>query len=212
MDNRNQQLLEYSQKLTKDWFLLGEGLKGVPLKNFTSGDWIDKKNNHRHEGLEGITHKIITKGFELYGLQDRARVDQSYFEDPTGEYESQRMDNHIWIDEKCVIVEEDRAWIDKPFYTLKRNVVRTFMKLPYVRERLSDDVIFIFCALQVDVTDETRKTREMLDGYGDRIVEINLSGHNRRPLKYNYFDNGVCQKNLEKYIETLCGVFEKYAK
>ena len=45
MDNRNQQLLEYSQKLTKDWFLLGEGLKGVPLKNFTSGDWIDKKNS-----------------------------------------------------------------------------------------------------------------------------------------------------------------------
>ena len=33
-------------------------------------------------------------------------------------FDNQRMDNHVWIDDKVVILEENRAWIDKPFYVI----------------------------------------------------------------------------------------------
>jgi len=102
--------------------------------------------------------------------------------------------------------------MDKPFYTLKRNVVRAFMLLPYVKEKLHKDIVFIFNTLQRDVRDLTRNTRDMIDGYGDKIVEINLSGMKRRAKKYNYFDNGVDNSELRNYVNILCGVFEKYEK
>jgi len=86
------------------------------------------------------------------------------------------------------------------------------MELPYVVKDLSDDVIFIFHSLQRDVLDITRKTRDHLDGYGNMIIEHNLSGKKRRANKYNYFDNGIDEAELFDYINTLCGVFEKYEK
>jgi len=210
--DKKQQLYEYSEKLVTDWFKMGKGLRGVPLKNFTSGDWIDKKNGKRHSGLEGISFQIINKGLELYKLTERSEVNSEYFQDPEKKLESQRMDWHIWIDGKVVILEEDRAWMDKPFYTLKRSVIRAFMLLPYVKEKLHKDIVFIFNTLQRDVKDLTRNTRDMIDGYGDRIVEINLSGMKRRAKKYNYFDNGVDYSELRNYVNILCEVFEKYEK
>jgi hypothetical protein len=210
--NTEHQLYRYSKDLVTDWFKRGKGLRGNPLKNFTSGDWVDKKKGLRHSGLEGITEQIINKGLELYNLTDRSEVNSNYFHDPNGEFESQRMDWHIWIDGKVVILEEDRAWMDKPFYTLKRSVIRAFMLLPYVKEKLHKDIVFIFNTLQRDVKDLTRNTRDMIDGYGDRIVEINLSGMKRRAKKYNYFDNGVDYSELRNYVNILCEVFEKYEK
>ena len=210
--NTKEKLYEYSENLVTDWFKKGKGLRGVPLKNFTSGDWIDKKKGKRHFGLEGITKQIIDKGLELYNLTNRSEVNSNYFRDPNEVYESQRMDWHIWIDDRVVILEEDRAWMDKPFYTLKRSVVRACMLLPYVKENLHEDIKFIFNTLQRDVTDVTRETRDEIDGYGEHIIECNLSGHNRRAEKYNYFDNGVDYSELKIYVNTLCEVFEKYDK
>ena len=132
--------------------------------------------------------------------------------DEDGVYDSQRMDNHIWIDGKVVIVEENRAWIDKPFYTLKRAVVKAFMEVPSVKKHLSDDVKFMFTSLARDVTPKTKSTSDVVFKYGDRIVESNFSGHPRRATSYNYFDNGVDYSELENYIKLLCEVFEKYEK
>ena len=120
------------------------------------------------------------------------------------------MDHHLWIDDKVVIIEENRAWIDKPFYTLKRAVVNTIMRLPHVNKHLSKDVIFLFTSLARDVTPKTESTSEYIHGYGNKIYDINLSGHPRRTNKYNYFDNGFSQKELDKYVELICGVFSKY--
>ena len=72
------------------------------------------------------------------------------------------------------------------------------------------DVIFLFTSLARDVTPITESTSEYIHGYGDRIYDINLSGHPRRTNKYNYFDNGYSQKELDKYVELICGVFSKY--
>ena len=127
-------------------------------------------------------------------------------------FDGQRMDNHVYIDDKLVLVEENRAWIDKPFYTLKRAVVKAFMELPHTKEKLSPDVEFLFSSLAKDVTDSTISTSEHLYGYGDKITEVNFSGYPRRSEKFNYFDNGYSREELIKYIKTLCRVFKKYAK
>jgi len=209
--NKREKLLEYSKTLVTDWFKRGEGLRNVELKNYTSGD-KKKGRQGKHIGFEGITEKIINKGLDLYNLKGRSKVNGEYFVDPNGVYDSQRMDNHIWIDNKVVLVEENRAWIDKPFYTLKRAVVKAFMEVPSVREHLSDDVKFVFTSLAKDVTSATKSTSDEVFKHGDRIVESNFSGHPRRATSYNYFDNGVDYSELEKYVNILCEVFEKYEK
>ena len=48
-------------------------------------------------------------------------------------------------------------------------------------------------------------------GYGEKIVEINISGQPRRAEKGNYFEHGYDQDELDKYVKTICGVFAKYA-
>lgn len=197
------QVQKYGRDIIGKWFSDAPKGQGTTLKNYTSGDGDNI-------GFEGISRKILNKAIEIYNLSGRCIVSNEYFKDPKGIYDSQRMDNHVWIDGKVVIVEENRAWIDKPFYTLKRGVVQTFMKLPHVREHLADDVCFIFASLARDVTEETRLTADKVCGYGDHIVEFNISGHPRRTKKYNYFDNGYDCDEVDNYIKTICGVFEKY--
>tara|TARA_Y100000593_G_C4196278_1_gene279498 strand:+ start:100 stop:723 length:624 start_codon:yes stop_codon:yes gene_type:complete len=198
-------LLNHSENLIDKWFDKGKGLRGYNLKNFTSGDG----NN---EGFEEITKNILKKAIEIFELENRTSINSDYIIDPKEEYDSQRMDNHVYIDGKLVLVEENRAWIDKPFYVLKRAVVQAFMELPHTKEKLSDDVEFLFSSLAKDVTDSTISTSEHLYGYGDKITEVNFSGHPRRSDKFNYFDNGYDKNELTKYIKTLCRVFSKYAK
>ena len=202
---KTQEVFEYSKKLFSNWFSGGEGLRHVPLKNYTSGD-------HGEEGFESITYKVMHKALTVYGLNGRYTINGDYFKDPSGIYDNQRMDNHVWIDGKVVIVEENRAWIDKPFYTLKRAVVKSFMTLPHVKNCLSDNIVFIFSSLARDVTSITKSTSDVVFGYGEYITEVNFSDHPRRANSYNYFDNGYSETELLKYVETLCGVFSKYEK
>jgi len=202
---KTQEVFEYSKELFSNCFSGGQGLRHVPLKNYTSGD-------HGEEGFESITNKVMHKALTVYGLNDRCDINGDYFKDPSDVFDNQRMDNHVWIDGKVVIVEENRAWIDKPFYTLKRAVVQSFMTLPHVKNCLSDDIIFIFSSLARDVTDVTKSTSDVVFGYSDHIAEVNFSGRPRRSYKFNYFDNGYSETELLKYVETLCGVFSKYEK
>ncbi|MAH43549.1 hypothetical protein CL614_07590 [archaeon] len=207
--SKNSQLFEFSKELVEDWFEKGKGLRSTPLKNYTSGD-RKKGEKEKHIGFEGITEQIINKGLELYNLSHRSEVNGKYFDDPDNVFDSQRMDNHIWIDDKVVIIEENRAWIDKPFYILKRGVVKLFLELPHTRKHLSDDVVFIFSSLAKDVTEKTKKSGDLVFGHGERIVESNLSGRPRRSDKYNYFDNGVDLSELRNYVDTLSNVFSRY--
>lgn len=201
--NKVSQVQVYGRNLIGKWFAAAPVGQGIELKNYTSGDGDNI-------GFEGISKQILEKAIEVYNLSNRCVINSEYFEDPTGKFDAQRMDNHVWIDGKVVIVEENRAWIDKPFYTLKRAVVQSFMKLSHVRKHLSDDVIFIFTSLARDVTEVTRLTADVVYGSSDRITEFNISGHPRRTKKYNYFDNGYDRDEVDNYIKTICGVFEKY--
>ena len=213
--NKHEIVYQYAVDEANKWFENGKGLRGNNLRNYTAGNWIDKKADLKHLGFEGFSLKIIDKGLEVFNLTHRSKVNASYFKGKLldgQEGEQQRMDHHVWIDDKVVLLEEDRAWIDKPFYLQKRTVVKRFMVLPYCKKHLSDNVKFIFHTLQRDIKQETRTTADLIDGFGEHIVECNLSGMKRDATKYNYFDNGVDYDELSKYVTTICEVFEKYEK
>ncbi len=212
MRDRVEEVKTFSYKTMGEWFDNAPTGQGTKLKNYTSGDGDNV-------GFEYITESILNMAIEVYGLKDRCKVNGDYFIDsdsnkqnaPDREFDNQRMDNHVWIDDKVVILEENRAWIDKPFYTLKRGVVKCFMELPHTKRYLSDDVIFLFTSLAKDVTPITKSTLDIVMGYGEKIVEVNMSGRPRRAEKGNYFSDGYDKNELDNYVETLCGVFAKYA-
>jgi len=201
--NKIDKVKNYANKVFKLWFDEAPTGQSTTLKNYTSGDGDNI-------GFEETTKKIIQYAITVYGIQNRTKLDGKYFTDETGQYDNQRMDNHIWIDDKVVIVEENRAWIDKPFYTLKRAVVKSFMELPHTKKHLSKNVVFIFSSLAKDVKDITKSTSDKVFGYGDVIKEFNFSGRPRRPNKSNYFSHGYKQEELDNYVEIICGVFSEY--
>ena len=209
-----EEVMKFAHKLDAKWFNEAPSGQGTTLKNYTGGDCSNV-------GFEYITKSILNMAIKVYGLTKRCEVNGDYFIDcscgkqrckcPEKEHDNQRLDSHVWIDGKVVILEENRAWMDKPFYQLKRCVVKCFMELPHTRQNLSDDVIFIFTTLARDVTPITRSTMDTVMGHGEKIVEFNMSGRPRRTEKCNYFDNGYSKDELNKYVETICGVFAKHA-
>ena len=182
----------------------GCGLKSVALKNYTSGDG-------ENPGMESLVETIIWNVIDYTGIsRDRVRVNADYFKSENEEDDPQRMDFHIWIDDEVPVVIESRAWIDKPFYQLKRAVVRNFMELPYVRQHLTDNPKFIFVGLCIDIMDRLRLTNDRTMGFGEHIHEVKLSPHRRNYKKKNYFDHGFQPQAVERLVELLTESFEPY--
>ena len=67
---------------------------------------------------------------------------KSYIQSDHEGCSDERLDQHVKVNGKYAYLQEDRAWIDKPFYTLKRGVVRNIMlSCP---SKLHDNIKFIF--------------------------------------------------------------------
>ena len=202
-------LIERSMKSITNFYTLGEGLKSVQLKNYTSGDG----NN---PGFEAIVENIITDIIKEIGIdQSRVKIHNNYFQsdykvkpskDPK---DPQRMDIHVKIDDLHPLIIECRAWIDKPFYTLKRGVTRNFMELDYVRKQLTDDVQFVYLGLAIDVMDRLVDCMDLSQGHGDRVSMFKFSPK-RRSNKWNYFDNGVHEQGVKDFINFVYKHLEKY--
>ena len=189
----------------KTFYDNGRGLRSTELKNYTSGD-------HMNPGMESVVESIIWKVIDHMGIErKRVQVNAKYFNpDDTELQDPQRMDFHVWIDNEVPVVIESRAWIDKPFYQLKRAVVRNFMTLEYVREHLAEDPKFIFVGLCIDIKDRLRHTNDRTMGFGQHIYEIKLSPYRRGYKKKNYFDHGFRREAVEQLVELLVDSFQPY--
>ena len=141
----------------------------------------------------------------------RWEINGDYFNPEDKEWEDpQRLDHHVWIDGKCVLLVEDRAWIDKPFYTLKRAVVRNMMTLPYVREKLHDDVRFIIVALAIDIKSRLIRTLDQTMGFGSRVDHFSLSPYRRGHKGGNYFDHGMNKLEFDRLWSSLVEHFGRF--
>ena len=202
-------VIDHAIKSVKNFYTLGEGLKSVDLKNYTSGDG-------QNPGFEALVKEIIYSIIEDIGIdKSRVEVHNRYFQsdysvkprnDPK---DPQRMDIHVKIDNLHPLIIECRAWIDKPFYTLKRSVTRNFMELPYVRKQLTDDVQFVYLGLAIDVMDRAVKCMDISQGYGDRVNMFKFSPK-RRSSEWNYFDNGVHEQGIKDFISFVYKHLKKY--
>lgn len=195
---------------TKNFYDNGKGLKSKKLKNYTSGDG----NN---PGFENLVDTIIWNVVDDLGIdRKRVSIEDKYFQsdysvnwtkDPK---DPQRMDHHIKIDDKYPLIVESRAWIDKPFYVLKRAVVRNFMELPYIRKQLSKDVKFAFVGLALDVKQRTIDSQDISQGHADRVSMFKFSPYRRGYKGGNYFDHGVNQQGVEEFIDFVYDTLKKY--
>ena len=181
----------------------GRGLSSKQLKNYTSGD-------HGQSGFESLVDQIILKVAQECGISaHRIQINDNYFNPPNTETEDpQRMDHHVWVDGKVVLIAESRAWVDKPFYTLKRAVARNMMELPYVNQHFAPNIKFAFVALAMDIKDRLVNTMDTTMGYGNLIESFKFSPYPRGHQKKNYFDHGVNIAAVRAFVEYLIEIFE----
>ena len=190
-----------------DFYEKGRGLKKTPLKNYTSGD-------HENPGMEKMVEENLWRIIDDLGIcRSRVNISQDYFNPEDKEVEDpQRMDFHVEIDGKFPLIIESRAWIDKPFYTLKRAVTRNFMKLPFVRNKLTEDVKFIYVGLAIDVKQRLVDSLDKTMGYGDRVDMCKFSPYRRGYKGGNYFDHGVNKDGVREFVSLVRSQLEKYAR
>jgi hypothetical protein len=178
----------------------GLGLRGTALKNYTSGD-------HQDSGFEYIVESCIRRAASALGHTDY-EIEQNYFR-PTlkdGDLDPMRLDQHVWVRGQLVGLIENRAWIDKPFYELKRNVIQTFETLPHTRRHITSRTSYLFLGLNIDITNRLIRTQNLVYEPRNKIHLIALSEGRRNP-KMNYFDNGLSTTGVMHFSRFLSGLF-----
>jgi hypothetical protein len=115
----------------------------------------------------------------------------------------ERLDQHIKVNGKYAYLQEDRAWVDKPFYTLKRAVIRNIMMS--CNSKLSPNMKFGLVAYSIDIKDDLIKTCDFVQGYGDKLKKFSLTGRPRNmkvnKKTVNWFETGFVKKTVVEYIE-----------
>lgn len=189
-------------------FANGKGRSGTNSKTYTG------------PALEAFGLYCIEATQSFVGL-DNAEINNDYIEDEDGEFDKIRLDLNVLLDGKLILMQESRVWLDKPFCTLKYQVIQDVVHLPHSRIKIDRDIIFPIITICCDVTDVTLATREhffnmvlensglsQMTDYGEKRIDIfSLSAGTRSD---GYFDAGMNFESVEKYIELLIAHFTHY--
>ena len=141
-------------------------------------------------------------------------VNTDYIKDEEKKFDDLRLDLNVFVDDKLILMQESRAWIDKPFCTLKYQVIEDVIYLPHSRAAIADDIIFPVVAFCCDVTERTLTTREFFlnmvlrnsalaekTSYGAERVRIFQLSLGKRAD--GYFAKGIDEKSAAAYLEYL---------
>ena len=196
------QIIKESTDLLTEQFIGGSGLRGVPLKNY-SGPQLEKWSEN--------TLKLIIKDLQNKYPDSNIEWGKGYLKSDHEGLGDERLDQHIKIDGKYVYLQEDRAWVDKPFYTLKRAVVRNIMQS--CESKLSPNVKFGLIGYSLDFKEDLVQTCNKCLGYGDRFERFSLTGR-RRGMKVNgktvnWYETGFVEETVVKYINYVYTTLEE---
>lgn len=187
-----------------NFYELGKTLSGTKLKNYTSGD-------HNDTGLEKTIVNCIEATADYLKIPKLDyKISQEYFR-PTlgdGDLDEMRMDQHVFYRGKLTGLIENRAWIDKPFYQLKRNVIQTFESLPHTSRFMTPETKFAFISLNMDIQNRLITTQDKVYTPQHELVHIVLSKGSRSQNKGNYFLNGLNPNAVDNLSYFLLGLFK----
>ena len=192
MENINS-IAEDSCNILTEKFEDGIGLTSTPLKAY-SGPALEEWSE--------ITIKLIISDLQEKYPHASIEWGEGYIDSDFDEFGQERLDQHVKVNGKYAYLQEDRAWVDKPFYTLKRAVIRNIMIS--CKSKLSDNVKFGLVAYSIDIKQDLVNTCNHTQGYGDRIERFSLTGRPRNKKvngkTVNWFETGYNQDIVVKYI------------
>ena len=187
------QIIKESTDLLTEQFIGGSGLRGVPLKNY-SGPQLEKWSEN--------TLKLIIKDLQNKYPDSNIEWGKGYLKSDHEGLGDERLDQHIKIDGKYVYLQEDRAWVDKPFYTLKRAVIRNIMIS--CSRQLHEDVKFGLIGYCIDIKQDLVNTCNVTQGYSDKLSRFSLTGRRRgkkvNGKAVNWYETGYVKETVVQYI------------
>jgi len=187
-------LIEDSCAILQEKFENGIGLTSTPLKAY-SGPTLEKWSE--------LTIKLIIIDLKEKYPNVNIEWGKGYIQSDFVGFGEERLDQHIKVNGKYAYLQEDRAWVDKPFYTLKRAVIRNIMMS--CNSKLSPNMKFGLVAYSIDIKDDLIKTCDFVQGYGDKLKKFSLTGRPRNmkvnKKTVNWFETGFVKKTVVEYIE-----------
>lgn len=197
-----QTIINQATELLNEQFTNGEGLRGVPLKNYSGPQLEEWSESVLKFIIEDLQQKYPNTNIE-YG--------KGYLKSDHEGFGDERLDQHIKVNGKYAYLQEDRAWVDKPFYTLKRAVIRNIiLSCP---SQLSPKVKFGLVGYCIDIKEDLVKTCNHTQSYGDLLERFSLTGR-RRSKKVNgktvnWYETGFVEETVVKYINYVYAALEE---
>ena len=192
---------EESKALLTEQFTNGEGLRGVPLKNY-SGQKLEDWSEQTIKSIISVLQEKYPEAEIEWG--------KGYLKSDHEGFGDERLDQHVKVNGKYAYLQEDRAWGDKPFYTLKRAVIRNIMLS--CESKLADNVKFAMIGYSIDIKDDLVETCNKTQDFGDRIEKFSLTGRPRNKKVngkiVNWYETGFVDETVEKYINYLYSTLE----
>jgi hypothetical protein len=180
--------------------------KGVSISNTKAFSGSSLEECARHTILN-IIDDLKTKYSDIdLGLEPKNHYIKSDFIGHSDE----RLDQHVYLNGKYVYLEENRAWVDKPFYTLKRGVIRNIMlSCP---SKLSKNIKFGMLSYCLDIKQEIINTCDYTQGYGDRLECFSLTGRSRNTKvngkEVNWYETGFLDSTIKSYVSYIYNTLE----
>jgi hypothetical protein len=179
--------------LLTEQFEKGQGLTAVPLKNY-SGPALETWSEFALSSVITLLKEEFPEAEIEHG--------KDYIKSDFKGFGNERLDQHVKVNGKYAYLQEDRAWVDKPFYTLKRAVIRNIIMS--CMEQLHPDCKFGIVGYCIDIREDLVETCNYTQGYGDRIQMFSLTGR-RRSKKVNgkavnWYETGFNQETVVNYI------------
>ena len=177
-------------------FEAGIGLRSTPLKNYSG------------PALEGWTEyvlSLICKTLQEQYPEARIEFDKAYIKSDFPNCSDERLDMHVKVNGLYVYLQEDRAWLDKPFYSLKRAVFKAISVS--CKSKLHPNCQYAAVGYCCDFKQELVNTFNLVFGMSDCITTYSLTGRRRNIVidgkQCNWFETGFQHdvvENLVKYI------------
>ena len=187
-------IVEDSCNILTEKFDSGIGLTSTPLKAY-SGPALEEWSE--------MTIKLIIASLQEKYPGAVIEWGKGYLDSDYEGFGQERLDQHVKVNGKYAYLQEDRAWVDKPFYTLKRAVIRNIMIS--CASQMSENVKFGLVGYSIDIKQDLVNTCNYTQGYGDRIERFSLTGRPRNKKVngkvVNWFETGFVEETVVKYIE-----------